>query len=159
MIDSLNKECEHLKADLDDQINRSMRSNIVVKGIPDEENESWNTSKEKLASHLSKLSGENKSDIKDQLDRVHRSGKFVRGGKPRNIYANFPHSTDAAYYIDLSTKSRIKLKSNATWRVEHQYSKSLTKRPNEALIQRRTLMKLTRNCRKIWQQKKTKSTI
>ena len=35
IIEKLQKECDELKTDLDEQINRSLRGNIIVKGIPD----------------------------------------------------------------------------------------------------------------------------
>jgi hypothetical protein len=62
---------------------RSMRDNIVVQGIPEDRNETWADTKEKLKDFV-------KNDLKIDptnvsIDRAHRSG--VKGRGPRQIIA------------------------------------------------------------------------
>ena len=145
-IEELETERKRQNEELDDQINRSMRGNIVVRGLPEDNKEDWSTTKSKLCDFLATLSTETPQVIYQKLDRAHRSGKREEG-KPRNIYANFVKSVDANYYVDqfvkLSVKrSRSSLHNNNSKpiRVDHQYTKQLEERRNQAKIERRKLL-------------------
>ena len=121
-----------------------MRGNVIVKGIPEVENEDWDITKDILADQLSALSNETSATIAGKLDRVHRGGK-KEGTKPRHIYANFVFSTDAAYYVSLAVKKAVDAHNKGdpapSWRMDHQYSKKLTERRDKALEHRKELLK------------------
>ena len=70
---------------------RSMRDNVVINGIPEGTNETWEQSKEKFKTFL-------KDDLKIQdtndvmIDRVHRTGQ-KNGRKPRPLIAKLINTT------------------------------------------------------------------
>ena len=140
----LENELKQRDSDIDDIVNRSMRCNVIIKGVPEQENEDWDTTKSIATDYLSSLSNENTDTVFRKLDRAHRGGKKEKD-KPRHIYANCIYSTDASFYVDLSVKqwvsSHNKGETKPTWRVEHQYSKSLTERRDKALLHRQELLK------------------
>ena len=145
-LSDLEKELKQRENEIDEQANRSMRGNVIIKGIPeaDNEKEDWDTTKSIVTDYLSTLSNENTDTVFRKLDRVHRGGK-KDSGKPRHIYANFVYSTDASYYVDLSVKKWVschnKGEPKPTWRIEQQYSKKLTERRDQALLYRQELLK------------------
>ena len=134
---------------IDDLKNRSMRTNIVVKGIPesDDEKKNWEVTKRKVSEHLATLSNQTVNDIYYKIDRCHRGGGDddgeSEGNNPKHIYANLYSSCDAAYYVSLSTKRCVKNKTqnkNNNVRVDHQYSPKVQARRNAAMIYRRQLL-------------------
>ena len=149
MKTQLDKTVEELQAalqkqtnELDDLANRSMRGNVVVKGLEESDNEDWTATKNMLCDYLASLSNEPAEEIFNKLDRAHRSGKMDRN-KPRNIYANFLKSTDADYYVEQCIKHNVKHTSNpnrSTIKIDHQFSKRVMDRRNEAMIERRQLL-------------------
>ena len=98
----------------------------------------------KISDHLATLSTEPPQAIYDKIDRAHRSGKR-NDKKPRNIYANFIKSVDASYFVEQFVQRSVKnSKSNPNnspkIRVDHQYTKALEDRRNQAKIERRKLL-------------------
>ena len=145
-VDELTSQLKKLTDDLDEQVNRSMRSNIVVKGLPEDPEEDWSVTKSKLCDFLATLSTETPQLIYERIDRAHRGGKRS-DDKPRNIYVNFVKSVDANYFVDQFVKSRVKKSKNnlnnsssPQVRIDHQYSKALEDRRNLAMIERRKLL-------------------
>ena len=66
---------------------RSMRENIVVHGIPEDQNETWQKSNEKIKSFLKDdLKIDDPDDL--EIDRAHRSGQ-KQPDKPRPIIVKF----------------------------------------------------------------------
>ena len=119
-----------------------MRTNIVVRGLPENPKEDWTETKNRLCDYLATLSPEQPQTIYQKIDRAHRSGKAV-SGKPRNIYANFTQSVDAKYYVEQFVKHSVKNKSrnsSSNIRVDHQFTKSLEDRRNKAKMKRRELL-------------------
>ena len=132
--------------ELDDLTNRSMRGNVVVRGLEEADNEDWDATKHKLCEYLSSITDEPPQQIFQKIDRAHRSGKIDRdGGKPRNIYANFTKSVEADYYIEKCIKHNIKQSTlhrgpiNQV-RLDHQFTKKVEERRNLAKIERRKLL-------------------
>ena len=147
-ISDLEQQLSQCVNELDEQVNRSMRGNVIIKGIPEVESEgekeNWDATKSIVTEHIASLSNENPDAVFRKLDRVHRGGK-KDNDKPRHIYANFIYSTDASYYVDLSVKqwvnSHNKSEPQPTWRIEQQFSKKLTARRDQALLYRQKLLK------------------
>ena len=128
-VEELSAQLKKQNDELDDLTNRSMRGNIVIRGLPEDPKEDWSTTKNKLCDYLSSISSEPAQTIYYKIDRAHRSGKRVTG-KPRNIYANFTQSIDAKYYVEQSAKHNVKNKDNSNdtssspVRIDHQFTKS-----------------------------------
>lgn len=143
-INELERQLRESEQEIDEITNRSMRGNVIAKGIPEAENEDWDATKDILADHLAALSNESSATVADKLDRVHRGGK-KEGTKPRHIYANFIYSTDASYYVSLAVKKAVDAHNKGdpapTWRMDNQYSKKLTERRDKALVHRKELLK------------------
>ena len=142
-IEELKSALNLQAAELDDLANRSMRGNIVVKGLEEADNEDWDATKHMLCDFLSTLSNEPSDVISSKIDRAHRSGKIDRdSGRPRNIYANFLKSTDADYYIELCIKHNVKQTSanRSKIQLDHQYTKKVMDRRNQAKLVRRQLL-------------------
>ena len=91
IIVRLEKKVSELDEQLDDQSNRSMRNTLVIKGIPQsDDNESWDKTSELLAKKLNECWGGNSSEeeIAQGIERAHRvGGEKVGIGKP--IIAKF----------------------------------------------------------------------
>ena len=137
---ALQQANKSIMADLDDQINHSMRTTLIFKGIKDEPHESWADTEriltEVIARHL-KMSIDN---VADMLERVHRGKKSSdRNGHPY-IFARFYSWKDSK-----QSKSGF-AEANHTHpkmqiRMEQMYSKQVTARRNEAMLARRQLLR------------------
>jgi len=103
-LDALTEEVQNLKSactdlrsttntvemNLDDSINRSMRSTLIFRGIPehDKTDNSWEQATQSLINTLNELHSEkfNIVSIKNDIERCHRSGKIsVDNDNPRVI--------------------------------------------------------------------------
>ena len=152
-INTLNKQMIYRENEIDDLKNRSMRNNIVIKGIPytADEEKNWDVTKTKVCQHIATLTNETVDDIWNKIDRCHRgddqddakeNGRNNRNNnnnKPRHIYANLYSSTEASFYVSKSSKLCVKEK-NTSWSVDHQYSPKVQARRNAAMIHRRQLL-------------------
>ena len=96
-INRITSEIEAMKIELEDLKNRSMRSTLIIKNIPEEKNEnSWEDTARVLGNFLSnelRLSY-TPSEVDQQISRAHRSGlsnenksKTKKG--PRPIFVQF----------------------------------------------------------------------
>lgn len=75
-IDKFSTKSEYLE-------NQSRRNNILIDGIPDEKNESWQDTESKAKKLLAEKLELNPSTI--EVERAHRNGKYEDGGRPRSI--------------------------------------------------------------------------
>ena len=124
---------------LDDQVNRSMRPNLIFKGLPESENEKWSDTTKSLATYLNKVNP-NRSirEVEQLIDRCHRGGQRRSDAKPRTIFAKF---------VDWKSADQIKKeiivfnKKNdvADITVSPQYSPKVTEQMNHALKRRKDL--------------------
>ena len=78
-----------LEHQLDDIINRGMRNNLILKGIPETDQENYASTELLVADTLAEITGKTSDDIRLQIERAHRSGVISR--RPRNIYMRFFH--------------------------------------------------------------------
>ena len=76
---------------LTDLENRSRRENLLFFGIPDDREESWASSEEKISTFLKEKLGLDKDIV---FHRVHRIGKYRRGANARPIIAKLLLSKD-----------------------------------------------------------------
>ena len=123
----------------DDLINRSLRNNIVIRGLAGDES-TWDETRIKVAELLGELDG-NKSDAiyyASTIERAHRQGKKEEG-KIRTIYARLYSSEQVKYYVKQARLARIDNK-RLKYRVDHQYSEALQERRNTAMLKRREIV-------------------
>ena len=93
-IDDLQKQLTKQNDDIDELTNRTMRANIVIRGLPEVAKED---TKEELCNYLATLSGENPDVVFDKIDRAHRTpGPPRDDGKPRNVFANLDESVESS---------------------------------------------------------------
>ena len=71
-LEEQGKKIKELEDLLEDQINRNMRNSLVIKGIPELENESWEQTKHAVGNLLGPLLHENPLNIADGIARAHR---------------------------------------------------------------------------------------
>ena len=62
---------------VDEQINRNLRNNIVVKDKPELEDEKWSNTKDIVATSFSNILNISKQTVYDGIERAHRGGKKV----------------------------------------------------------------------------------
>ena len=138
-IDDLQELLTKQNNEIDDLTNRTMRNNIVIKGLPEGAKED---TKKELCDYLASLSLEDPRDIYQKIDRAHRPpGEPPEDGKPRNIFANLIRSVDCKYYVDLNSKHCAKHKQvKNPIRVDRQYTKQVQDRRNLAMIERKQLL-------------------
>ena len=148
-INQKNEEITHLQQELDDQINRNMRNNLVIRGIPEAEGEREDT-RSIVCAELAKLWNDdtfhnpyykyNDDDelqapheqIEKLIDRAHRGGKRSTRG-PRNIYVKFLSSQTVDQFM-ISIRS-----TKVPFRIERQYTQAVNKRRNAAMLERKRL--------------------
>ena len=83
---------------------RSMRDNIVIRGIGEDENESWDTTRNKVVDFMKTELKIHNAD-KSMIDRAHRIGmKTPEATKPRSIVAKFT-SSDAKSAVYKNVKN------------------------------------------------------
>ena len=132
------KDIDEMKKVIDDQINRSMRGNLVFFGLAEEENDNFN-SRDLVADFIFEnlyVETDNITinTIHKSIVRAHR-GKFRPEKKgPRPIYVKFDRDDTAATYLRKSIASKLD-----GVRVKPQFTKSLQERIDNALKLRRDL--------------------
>ena len=138
-ITELQEQLDKQNDEIDELTNRTMRTNIVIRGLPEKAKED---TKKELCDYLATLSREDPRSIYQRIDRAHRTpGPPRNDGKPRNIFANLVKSVDCKFYVDLNSKHCAKNKNSPdTTRVDHQYTKSVLERRNLAMIERKKLL-------------------
>lgn len=142
----LHARIDSLEAELDDQVNRGMRNNIILRGIAEEDNETWEMTKATTAEVIARHLQRDKSQVEASIERAHRGGKkrttTSSDGQPpppRRIFARLRFS-DTAQDIFTSFRELAVKKPNMPIRIEMQYSERVTRRRNEALLERKSLL-------------------
>ena len=129
-----NERIKELEAKLEDQINRSMRSTLVFKGVPGNE-PSWTKTTETLSNLIHEIQPEIPCEVADSwIERAHRV-KSKNGQKESlNIIAKFTSWKNSETVKDLFIQHNKKNKNSDTPKiyVEQLQSKLLAARSNEA---------------------------
>lgn len=98
-LKQLTDQNEDLLKRIDDLENRSRRNNVIVNGIEEDDNETWDNSERKFRQMLvNNLQMENDDASAVQIERVHRIGKAARG-KTRPIIACLLSYKDKEYIL------------------------------------------------------------
>ena len=146
LVQEQNKELETktmqiatLQYRLEDQTNRGCRKTLIVKGVPEQNKESWKDTKTTLVETLVDICKlDNKPSFYDCIERVHR-GKPPKPDskkKYRDIHVLFRNWNDA----QLVLRKFIKHGRGHGVFVEQHYGPDTTTRRNLAMIERRTLL-------------------
>ena len=144
-IDALEKKLKEVETDLDDVRNRSMRGNLVIHGIPENEN---NDPQNKVTTHdlvanflVTQLGAPSQEAAKAQLVRAHRSAKKNNNNRqrttPRPIFIKFDRDDTAENYLRTSINKKT---INKGFKVQKQFTKPLQERRNLATHERRKMM-------------------
>ena len=141
-INKIEAQLRGVLLELEDLRNRSMRSNLIFKGIPEESKETWDDTSQLLAGFITKnLKLPYSFDQMDmQISRAHRSSdtdssRRNNKSEPRPIISQFVNWRVAEEVrqeiIHLNSRNQLKVIVN------QMLSKELTKRRNNALIKRK----------------------
>ena len=135
LCDGLRGEIIAMKDDLDDQVNRGMRNNMIIKGLPESLDNEREDTRSLVVNKLHELSGDkySKHGIDTVIDRAHRGSGKPRTDRPRNIYIRFTSSQVVDEYLYLARKLKSPL------RLDRQFSKAVTDRRKVAMLERKKL--------------------
>ena len=128
----------------EDQINRSLRNNIVLKNVEGDE-KAWEETKLVVAKILCRLEGDDPQNADSYLSAIERAHRGKRSDQqrnrssPRTIYARLYCSEDVKNYVDKARLLRIANK-NFQITVEQQFSELVQKRRNTAKMKRKELV-------------------
>ena len=133
-------------AKLDDQVNRSLRNNIVIRGLPGEEK--MEETKSLVAKLFSKLDNGKPNDktFEMAIERAHRQGdqgdnqdEGKKRDGPRHIVARL-YCSEAVKHYEKQARLLRMADPNFHIQVSQQYSDAVTDRRNQAMIKRRELI-------------------
>lgn len=136
---ALQEANKSMMADLDDQINRSMRSTLIFKGIKDEPNESWENTEQILTEVIVRHLKMNANNVADMLERVHRGKTSSERNGPPYIFAKF-YSWKDSEQVKTGFADANRTHPKMQIRVEQMYSKLVTARRNTAMLARKQLL-------------------
>ena len=149
-IDEQSEMIQRIDAVLDDQINRSCRSTLIVRNVKEEKNENWEMTTQILAKVVCKYcSYMNKNVELDHvlydIDRAHRTGEKKENGQPRPITVkliSWKASERLRSTIIKVNSGKTKLTADEKMYVEQKHSKRVTDRRNLAKQERKELKRL-----------------
>ena len=129
-----------LESKLEDNVNRQCRKTLIIKGIKEKPNETWDTTEQLVAKKISQATNGDTSEDRAlrMIERAHRSrpNKFKKGC--RDIYAALYDWKDAEFVLKSFTAKNISDKSFNVF-CEQKYGPLTTARRNQALIARKSL--------------------
>ena len=132
-----------LEEKLEDRTNRQLRQTIVVKGLPEKENEKWSDTRHILAKHVSKAYQIDIKKANALFERVHRGGgegfESKKKGK-RDIYALCSKWDDSEFLVWNSFKANKNKPKKDRVFVEYKYGPLTTLRRGEAMKKRREII-------------------
>ena len=139
---SYKESIEQLQTSLDDQINRSMRSNLVFTGLNETEKRGEISTRDIVADFIfNKIYDESDTNItlnyvNNLIVRAHRGKYSGERSTPRPIFVKFSRDDVAAFLLWKSIEKKV---SKNGCSVRPQHTKPLQERINKALAYRREL--------------------
>ena len=133
---SLLKKVDLLEKKLEDQINRSCRKTLIVKGIPEEANETWEQTRNLVATQINNICKTN-IEPESNIERAHRGKKTPHLHKHRDIHLCLYDWNDADSI--LKGFKKFGLKNREKIFIEQRYGPDTTWRRNKAMILRKQL--------------------
>ena len=134
-VAELKQQNNNLKEMIISQTDRSMRNNLVIRGMKREIKESWEDTEKAVINLITRHLKIEQGSTKGMIQRAHRGS----GTDRETIYANFYSWKDCQYVLDGFTKARINNREMMI-KVDQMYSKETMARRNEALKERRKLL-------------------
>ena len=138
------KELENL---IEERTNRQMRQTLVFKGIPERKHESWNDTKNIVASTIAEYTNISREDACDMLNRVHRSRptENPHKNKRRDIFAAMHSWEDCEFFIKKFRRENCERNSDPNDNsgrvyIDYKYGPLTTLRRGEALKHRKDLI-------------------
>jgi len=142
-LESAEAENINLKNTINNQIDRSMRSNLVIRGLKKDDSdgkETWEKTEVIIGNFLNRHLNIEIEDGRRMIQRAHRGM-----GKDRNtVYVNFHSWKDSQFNLENFTKERIK-NPNMKIKIDQMYCKDTMQRRNSALIKRKELIQSNNN--------------
>ena len=141
---------KQLEGKLEDRTNRQLRQTIVVKGLPEKQEEKWSDTRNILAKHISKAYDIEYKKVYSMFERVHRGGgdgyNNSKKGK-RDIYALCSHWDDSELLVWGSFDANKKKAKKDRIFIDYKYGPLTTLRRGQALKKRKEVLdqKLYRN--------------
>ena len=126
---------------LEDQINRSCRKSLVIKGVPEEfeGKETWSQTKTILSKEISKVIPEiQENEAYNMIERCHRSAPNIKKRGRRDIFAGF-YKWEDSNHIERSFQIASRKKETGGIFIEQKYGVDTTTRRNMALLERKNL--------------------
>lgn len=128
-----------LEKKLEDQVNRSSRKSIVVRGVKESANETWEDTRAILAKEIAKVANINEQNASSMIERVHRSRPNAYKEGKRDIIAGFYDWNDSELVKLKFRAAAMKGKVKGIF-VDQKYGPLTTWRRNHALMERRKLI-------------------
>lgn len=153
-VSSQGNKITDLENKLDDQINRSCRSTLIISKLPEIKNENWDATANILANKLCRYSvhTEDKlsaSDFLNMIERAYRTGstsveaeKNRNGPRPITVKFNSWKSSEMVKNLIITGncgKNLTNTKMTEKIFVQQKFSKSLTERRNNAMKRRKEM--------------------
>ena len=138
--EDLAKELDKVKERLEERTNRQLRQTLVIKGVKElPQGETWEQTKELLASTIAKTVKTSYNNAYVMLNRVHRSRPSANPHKrgQRDIFANL-FSWDNCERL-VKDFRHVNVRGQSDVRVEFKYGPLTTNRRMQAMERRRTL--------------------
>ncbi len=86
---ALQADKKSLFKSLDDQINRSLRSTLIFKGIKEEPHETWIQTRKTLCEVIARQLNMDAGHVQDMVERAHCGNSSLTRQGPRHIDAKF----------------------------------------------------------------------
>ena len=128
-----------LENKLEDQVNRSSRKTIVVRGIKENNKETWEDTRVVLAKQIAKVANIEEKNASSMIERVHRSRPNPHREGKRDIIAAFYDWNDSEYVMRMFRDAAKKGQTKGIF-VDQKYGPLTTARRNHALLQRKSLI-------------------
>ena len=136
---SLSEELNNVKERLEERTNRQLRQTLVFKGIKEAPKETWESTKQLLATTISNNVGTSYNNAYQLLNRVQRSGPTDNPQKrgQRDIYANL-HNWDHCERLVRDFR-HLNIRGQTNVRVDYKYGPLTTNRRTQAMEKRKEL--------------------
>ena len=128
-----------LEKKLEDQVNRSCRKTIVIRGIKEGDKETWDDTRDVLAKQIAKVASITEQNASNMIERVHRSRPNAHKQGKRDIVAAFYDWNDSEFVLRKFREAAKGGKVKGIF-VDQKYGPLTTARRNHALLQRKNLL-------------------
>lgn len=140
-----------LEERIEDRTNRQLRKTMVFRGVPENDNETWDDTKSLLAAEIAKVLNTEETDAEEMSERVHEAEEMLervhraapnphyKGSAPRPIFAAFNYWPDTVEVIDKFREHNINNDNDNKVTADYKYGPLTTKRRSLAMLERKKL--------------------